>query len=229
MSETAYIAESGFKHGGFSSVEASLRLGFIRKVYSILAVQLFITASISWMMMQNVTATVNFLSNNIWVLWFSLIGAFVVLIATMCVKKVFPINLILLGVFTVLESVVIGLICALSDATAVTLAFFATMGIFVSLTLYAWTTKKDYTVYHGTAISLLFALFFVGIFGFWFNVPLLQSVYNFAGVAIFSLFVVIDTQMIASRLDYDDYVEGAIQLYLDILNLFLHLLRIFSK
>lgn len=43
-----------------------------------------------------------------------------------------------------------------------------------------------------------------------------------------SLFIVIDTQMIMTKLNTDEYVVGAIRLYLDILNLFLKILRILA-
>ena len=49
------------------------------------------------------------------------------------------------------------------------------------------------------------------------------------GAAIFSLYIVYDVHMIAKRLSPDEYVLGAITLYLDIINLFLHLLRILSE
>jgi len=49
-----------------------------------------------------------------------------------------------------------------------------------------------------------------------------------AGAAIFSLYIVFDVYMISRRLSPDEYISAAISLYLDILNLFLHLLRILA-
>lgn len=49
------------------------------------------------------------------------------------------------------------------------------------------------------------------------------------GAALFSLYIVYDVHMIAEKLSPDEYIPAAISLYLDILNLFLHILRILSS
>ena len=48
------------------------------------------------------------------------------------------------------------------------------------------------------------------------------------GAALFSLYIVYDVYMISKRTSPDDYVPAAIELYLDIANLFLHILRILA-
>lgn len=50
-----------------------------------------------------------------------------------------------------------------------------------------------------------------------------------AGAVIFSLYIVFDVFMISRRLSPDDYIPAAIELYLDVANLFLHLLRILAE
>ena len=49
------------------------------------------------------------------------------------------------------------------------------------------------------------------------------------GAVIFSLFIIFDTYMITHRVLPEEYIHASISLYLDILNLFLHLLRIFGE
>ena len=46
------------------------------------------------------------------------------------------------------------------------------------------------------------------------------------GAAVFSLYIVYDVYLISKRLSPDEYIAASINLYLDILNLFLHILRI---
>ena len=48
------------------------------------------------------------------------------------------------------------------------------------------------------------------------------------GAALFSLYIVYDVYMISKRTSPDDYIPAAIELYLDIANLFLHILRILA-
>jgi FtsH-binding integral membrane protein len=52
-----------------------------------------------------------------------------------------------------------------------------------------------------------------------------------AGIAVlvFCAFIIYDTDNIIKRFDYDDYVIASVDLYLDIINLFLYLLQIFSN
>jgi FtsH-binding integral membrane protein len=42
-------------------------------------------------------------------------------------------------------------------------------------------------------------------------------------------YIVFDTYMITSRLGYDDYIVAAIELYLDLVNLFLYILKILAS
>ena len=49
------------------------------------------------------------------------------------------------------------------------------------------------------------------------------------GAMLFSLFIIYDTHMLMRRLSAEEYIFAAINLYLDILNLFLHILRILSR
>lgn len=49
------------------------------------------------------------------------------------------------------------------------------------------------------------------------------------GALVFSLFIVFDTSLIMHKVSPEEYIMACINLYLDIINLFLHLLRILSK
>ena len=49
------------------------------------------------------------------------------------------------------------------------------------------------------------------------------------GAVLFSAYIVYDVHMIANRLSPDEYIHASISLYLDIVNLFLHLLRILAE
>ena len=49
------------------------------------------------------------------------------------------------------------------------------------------------------------------------------------GAVMFSGFLVVDTQKIMKKLSTDEYIMASIDLYLDILNLFLYILRILNE
>lgn len=76
---------------------------------------------------------------------------------------------------------------------------------------------------------LLFTLIIWGFFArFAFHSFAFSQVYAVGGVVIFSLFVLYDTHAITTYLCYDDYVLGAINLYLDFINLFLFVLQLLT-
>ena len=48
------------------------------------------------------------------------------------------------------------------------------------------------------------------------------------GIVIFCGYVIYDVSMICQKLGYDDYIVAALELYLDIINLFLRILRVLA-
>jgi len=59
--------------------------------------------------------------------------------------------------------------------------------------------------------------------------PAMHFALAVGGAVVFSLYIVYDVHLIAKRLSPDEYVPAAISLYLDIVNLFLHILRILAE
>ena len=80
-------------------------------------------------------------------------------------------------------------------------------------------------VHLGLLISILWSLVVWGLFCMIFGLSS-GAVYSWIGTLLFCGFIVVDTQMIMDKLGYDDYIIASIELYLDILNLFLFILRI---
>ena len=64
-----------------------------------------------------------------------------------------------------------------------------------------------------------------------FKTPVLTREFNLIilGAVVFSLFIIYDTHMIMRRLSPEEYIFAAINLYLDIINLFLHILKMLSR
>ena len=106
-----------------------------------------------------------------------------------------------------------------------------TAGITVALTLYALTTKTDFTICGGM-MFVISASFLMFGFLFFLMGQAMQLFYCTLGVILFGLYLVIDTQMICGGKRYamsqEDYVYAAIILYLDILNIFLYILQILA-
>lgn len=211
-----------------------VRRGFIRKVYGILTVQVFLTLAIA-APFQFVSQ--QWLSQQVWLFQVALWGSLAIILAMSCCcqekARKFPMNYVMLFGFTVFEAVVIGFITARYETTSVMLAGGATAAAFLGLTLYACFTKTDFT---GIGPYVFVALIVLCITSFVIVVlPVGSTVHMLfagCGALLFSMYIVYDTQLIVGgrhrklSLGVDDYVFAALNLYLDFVNLFLFLLSI---
>ena len=163
--------------------------------------------------------------------WTTLISSMVLLVTLMFTKDQYPLNMYLLAAFTFVMAIDIGVVCAsfaaLGLGEIVLEACGITTVVFLSLTAFAWQSSYDFTVWSGLMLALLTSLTAWGlicaIFGY-----TTGSLYAWFGTIIFSGYVVIDTQMILHKYGPRDYVMAAISLYLDIINLFLYILRMLA-
>lgn len=152
------------------------------------------------------------------------------LFALQCYRNSHPRNLQILSAFTLCEAYTLGVICAMyyerGWGVIVLQALVLTAAVFVALTAYTLTTKRDFSflgagLFAGLVILLVWSLMNM-IFHFAFG----RMVFSLFGAVLFSGYILYDTSQIIHNLTPDDYVEGAINLYLDIINLFLYLLEI---
>ncbi|GMG22433.1 unnamed protein product [[Candida] boidinii] len=107
-----------------------IRQLFIRKVYTLLSLQLLVTFISGFIISVN-DPVKQFCLNNVWLLWVSIGGSFVFLGLAYWKSRSYPWNLLSLLGFTLCESYLVGLVSALSDSQAVVEAVLITM--FVSL------------------------------------------------------------------------------------------------
>ncbi|MDP1574119.1 MAG: Bax inhibitor-1/YccA family protein [Coxiellaceae bacterium] len=103
----------------------------------------------------------------------------------------------------------------------------ATGVIFIALSGYVLTTKKDFSFMGGFLFVALLGAFLVSVIGMLFQLPMTQIVVSGAFVVIFSGYILFNTSQILHGGE-TNYIMATITLYLDILNLFLSLLRILS-
>ncbi|KAJ9647495.1 hypothetical protein H2204_000124 [Knufia peltigerae] len=218
-----------FKFGG-SVYEATLdiRMAFVRKVYSILTVQIFMTMALSCVSFSS--GYRNWIQSNSWMMWVSLFGAIGFMLLTYWKRKSYPQNMIFLSGFTALEAYSISVITSFYESRIVIQALIMTLGVFVFLTMFACQTKYDFTSW----IPYLFgALWLMIIFGFMAAFfprnSTTELIYGGVAALIFSGYILVDTQLVMRHYHVDEYIAASISLYLDILNLFLAILRILNS
>lgn len=204
---------------------------FIRRVYSILAVQLLLTGGVSAFMIMH-APTQLYVLTHAWPVTLSIVLSFVLIVALMCMKDKEPENMYLLGAFTLVEAFLVGSVttayCASGQRGIVLEALFLTGVIFIGLTMFTFQSKIDFS-FLGAALSMgLGALILWGFFAMIFGIKT-GYVYALLGCIIFSGYILFDTWLIMDRLSPHEHVLAAIMLYLDIVNLFLYLLQLLSS
>jgi len=227
--------DSGVAQMLSDGVPVDVRAGFIRKVYMLLAVQLLLTAAIAAPIAS---------ADQQWVLAHrqlcnaAMMGSIAAVIGVGCccqeVARKFPQNYLFLFFVTACEAVMVGFVCAAYTGQSVLLAAGMTSGIFLGLSMYAMTTTTDFTGMGGYLSAAITGLLMILLFGMFFPSPFLQTLIGGCGAILFSFYIVYDTQLIVggkhskNQFSVDDYVFAALNIYLDIINLFLYILSLFG-
>ncbi|XP_077243018.1 protein LIFEGUARD 4-like [Tasmannia lanceolata] len=197
-----------------------LRWALIRKVYTNLCFQLFLTIAVASVVV-SVPPIRNFFvsGEGLGLYIFILLIPFMVICPMYYYYQSYPCNFILLGVFTVSLSFAVGLTCAFTPV------------VVVSLTLYTfWAARRGYD-FNFLGIFLFSAIIVLMVYAL---IQILFPLGRFslaiwAAVAaiVFSGYIIYDTDNLIKRYTYDEYIWAAVSLYLDIINLFLAILTIF--
>ena len=214
-----------------AEADAALRRGFVRKVYGILTAQLALTACVAAPMAASRAMRAAVVHSPL-IYYAAVFGSLGVLLALFAYKHSHPTNLRLLWAWTFMQAYAVGYVCAsYAEAGAgglVVEALFLTAGVFAGLTLFAWQSKIDFSFLGAGLGAGLWLLLLWGLFGALFGGGG-GAMYSLFGAALFCGYVLFDTWLIMHKLGCDDYVLGAIMLYLDIVNLFLFILQLLSS
>ena len=208
------------------------------KVYMILGIQFLITAGMCFASYYSLNFLL-FQIENYWLMW-TCVGLLLtteIIIFCCPAGRQHPINLIMLLIFTLCESYIVSYICAIvaneNGSQVVVVAAVMTLAIVLALTAYAIFTPTDFTIKWGIVIVILMAMLMLGIFSIFVWSPFLNNLYCSLGVIVFGIYLVIDTQLIIGgrrlEITMDDYVVGALILYIDIIQIFLYLLALLGK
>jgi len=218
-----------FKFGG-SVAEATIdiRMQFVRKVYAILTVQLLATSVLSSVSFFS-KGYKEWIQTNQWMVWVSLFGAIGFMFLTFWKRKSYPTNLLFLTGFTALEAYAVSVIVSFYQSKIVLQALILTLGIFVALTLFACQTKYDFTSWMPYLFGGLWGLILFGFMAAFFPNSTVELCYSGLAALIFSGYILVDTQLVMRHYHVEEEIAAAISLYLDIINLFLAILRILNS
>lgn len=224
--------EEGTLYPGLGHGENQLRWGFIRKVYGILSAQIVLTTLVSLLTVLYSPINETLRGNSALFLFFVFMP-FVLLWPLYHYQQKHPQNLIFLGLFTVCLSLTVGVACANTDGRIVLQALVLTAAVVCSLTGYTfWAAKngKDFSFLGPVLFSSLVGIIFVGLLQVFFPFGSTSTaiIGGFSAI-VFSGYIVYDTDNLIKRFTYDEYIWASVTLYLDILNLFLTILRLLRQ
>lgn len=209
----------------------------MRKVYLWMTLALVITGFTAY-----AVATRNALTELVWsnssVMWILIIAelALVIGISAAINKLSLTVATLLFVLYSVVNGAVLSFIFFTYTEGSIATAFFVAAATFGAMSLYGYFTKTDLTSWGKILMMALIGLIIASIVAFF--VPGISIIASYVGVLVFVGLTAYDTQKIKEMcLQAPDAGEnmqkyallGALSLYLDFVNLFLYLLRIFGR
>ena len=212
---------------------------FIVNVYKWMSMGLFLTAGIAYAVAGSKSFT-DFIFGNMLV-FFSLLIAEVLLVGYLAtnVKKMSANTAMytFLG-YSALNGVTLSCIFLIYTAASISTTFVVTAGTFGIMSFYGYVTKKDLTSVGNICYMALIGLIIASVVNMFLNNGMMYWIITYAGILIFVGLTAYDTQKIkqlniignsGTEEDVKESISGALILYLDFINLFLMLLRLFGN
>lgn len=208
----------------YSNDESKAQLmSFLKATYQLFAGSLLAATAGAYIGLDMVSAIASWY-------WGLVILEFILLFALFAVKNKPGINLAVLFGFTFVSGLTITPLLASvfampAGASIVAQAFLMTSVAFGGISIFAMTTKRDFSGMGKMLFIVLIVVIVGSIANIFIQAPMLQLGIAMVGAVLFSAFILYDTQQIIKG-NYSTPIEAAIALYLDFFNLFIMLLQI---
>ncbi|MGN1214248.1 MAG: Bax inhibitor-1/YccA family protein, partial [Bacteroidaceae bacterium] len=173
-------------------------------------------------------------------MWVLIIAEFavVVTLSSAINKLSFPVAGLLFVVYSVLNGLTLSVIFLLFTMSSIASTFFITAGTFAAMSFVGFITRKDLSGLGKILVMGLIGIVIATVVNFFVGSTGLQTIVNYLGVFIFVGLTAYDTQKIklmfqqaggeVNAVTQKMALMGSLALYLDFINLFLFLLRIFG-
>ena len=165
--------------------------------------------------------------------------ALVFILSARIMKMSFSTAGIMFALYSVLNGVTMSFIFIAYTSTSIATAFFVTAGMFAAMSFIGFVTKKDLSSFGSFFTMALIGLIIASVANIFLNSSVMYWIITYVGVLLFVGLTAYDTQKIKQMLiEYGDEVNdstqklaliGSLSLYLDFINLFLYILRLFGN
>ena len=223
---------------GIGTVEAVNAL--FRKVYQYMALGLILTSLTAWITASTPALLRMFYSSltPLIIVAVAELGLVLYLSATIA-KHSASTSLMLFGIYSVLNGITCSAVLLVYTQESVYTAFLSTAGMFGAMSVYGIYTKRDITSWGSFLHMGLWGLIIAMVINLFVGSSAAETVISVIGIIVFMGLTAYDTAKIKALAEgaemSDDEtagkiaVMGALELYLDFINLFLYLLRLFGK
>ena len=177
---------------------------------------------------------------NSWMMWVLIILELGLVIGlTAAIRKLsFPVAALMFMIYSIVNGVVLSSVFLAYTMSSIATTFFVTAGTFGVMAVIGSVTKKDLTRIGSFALMGLIGIIIASVINLFVGNGIADIVISIIGIIIFIGLTAYDAQKIKQMMmaaeDVNDETQklaviGALSLYLDFINLFLYLLRIFGS
>lgn len=212
---------------------------FLVKVYGWMSIALIVTGLVAVWTASN-AYLIRLIIENIYV-FFALVLFELILVAYLVgwiMKMSSQTATLMFILYSILNGFTLSVIFLVYTSDSIASTFFITAGTFAIMSVYGYFTKSDLTKLGNLLFMGLIGLIISSLFNIFYQNETLYWITTYAGILIFVGLIAYDTQKIkklniigneGTDEDKKEAIIGALTLYLDFINLFLKLLRLFGK
>ncbi len=232
-----------FSSAGERAIPSSLTYAEIRPllrwVYAWMFVGLLTTAAVAFLTTTN-SALIELRSNSGIVIGAIIAELVLVIAISWGIRRVSPpVAAIMFMIYAALNGFTLSIVLLYFEVGSIVAAFVTTSALFAAMSVIGYTTNVDLTRFGGILLTALIGLFIAMIVNVFLRSTAVDFVISIVGVLIFTALTAYDTQKL-KQMAADPVLQadgtmvarmsiyGALTLYLDFINLFLFLLRLFG-
>jgi uncharacterized protein len=212
---------------------------YVRSVYNWMCIGLAVTGFLAYYVANNDSMRNMISGGMLWVIIIAELGL-VFAISGMIDRMSAGTATALFVLYSALNGAMLSSIFVVYSSSSIASTFFICAGTFLGCSIYGWTTKRDLTSIGGFMMMGLIGIIIASLVNIFMGSAMVNAVISYIGVIVFVGLTAYDTQKIKDMaISQPDGIDGAairkgailgaLSLYLDFINLFLMLLRIFGS
>lgn len=216
----------------------SAQMAVFRQVYIWMSLALFITGMTALIVSGNNDLTYSLLSNPL-LFWGLIIAEFVLVyvLAGRIDRMSMQTATIVFIAYSIINGVTMSLLFLMYTSESIAATFFITAGTFGVMSLYGYMTKRDLSSWRSIFFMALIGIIIASITNIFLKSETIYWIITYVGVLVFVGLTAYDTQRTKEAIMRSEVNEtaykialiGALNLYLDFINLFIYILRIMNR